>query len=206
MNKICENCGKQIPLEAHYCGNCGAKYEEHPLQSQKYCYNCGTKIKAAAVFCHICGKPLNHYIQQSHQEITSVNSPSSAQNLLYKFSRRVKINGIIWLVIACLQLLLGIYINWTFLIIGLINLIISIKDLSYSKNVILHPVGIVSNAKRIVRPIITLLYNLFFGGVIGVAGSIFYLIAIRSLVMENESAFLSLEKKHNEIIDAEERF
>ena len=47
--------------------------------------------------------------------------------------------------------------------------------------------------KPLTGPIITLIYNLLIGGVIGVAGSIYYFAAVRGYVMENEQAFLELE-------------
>ena len=46
-------------------------------------------------------------------------------------------------------------------------------------------------------PIITLVYNLIFGGVIGVGGSIYYLVAIRKFVLGNKERFALIEKQHN---------
>jgi len=189
MSKICENCGNQMPPEALFCSNCGSKYEESRVQRQKYCGKCGTEIKDSAQFCHMCGEPIRQY----NQGFASVNYQNNTQDLLQKFSHRVKTNAIIWMVIACFQLVMGLLVNWVLLIVGVVNLITSITDLNYSRTVLQNPKGLVLRVKGLVGPIITLVYNLIFGGVIGVAGSIYYLIAVRGFVMENEKAFMSLE-------------
>lgn len=46
---------------------------------------------------------------------------------------------------------------------------------------------------RLWEPILILIYNVIFGGVLGVAGSIYYLVGIRNFVMKNEGEFKSLE-------------
>ena len=61
--------------------------------------------------------------------------------------------------------------------------------MNYSKEIIQNPVGIVDKFKPITGPIIVLVYNLIFGGVIGVVGSIYYFIAIRNFILTNESSF-----------------
>ena len=65
--------------------------------------------------------------------------------------------------------------------------------MQYSKTVNEKPAGIMAKFEPLVGPIITLVYNLVFGGVIGVAGSIYYFAAIRSFVMENKVFFASLD-------------
>jgi hypothetical protein len=107
----------------------------------------------------------------------------------------VKTNGIIWLVIGILQVLCGIFLNWVFLIVGVLNIISSVQDMNYSKELLEKPVGIVAKFEPIVGPIITLIYNLVIGGVIGVVGSIYYFVAIRNYVMENKQYFASLDAK-----------
>ena len=88
---------------------------------------------------------------------------------------------------------MGIAGNWIILIVGVLNLISSIQDINYSKSFPANPVGIVSKVKPLTGPIITLIYNLIIGGVIGVAGSIYYFVAVRGYVVENEQAFLEIE-------------
>lgn len=63
----------------------------------------------------------------------------------------------------------------------------------YSKTLLENPNGIVAKFEPITAPIITLVYNLVIGGVIGVVGSIYYFVAIRNYVMENKQFFASLD-------------
>ena len=44
-------------------------------------------------------------------------------------------------------------------------------------------------------PIIVLVYNLLVGGVIGVAGSIYYFVAVRGYIMEHKNEFIDLENE-----------
>lgn len=145
----------------------------------KYCSHCGNEMMDEAVVCVKCG------CSTSPNNNTMGNQP----NLVQQLSDRVKINGIIWLVIGILQVLLGLYVNWTLLIVGVLNIVSSVQDINYSKSVIASPVGIVEKFKPLTGAIIVLAYNLVFGGVIGVVGSIYYLVGVRSFVLSNESAF-----------------
>ena len=83
------------------------------------------------------------------------------------------------------------------LIVGVLNIVSSIQDMQYSKTLLENPTGIVPKFEPIVRPIITLVYNLVIGGVIGVVGSIYYFFAIRNYVMENKQFFESLDAEKN---------
>jgi len=117
------------------------------------------------------------------------NITGNQSNLVQQLSDRVKINGIIWLVIGILQVLLGLTVNWVLLIVGALNIVSSVQDLNYSKSVIDSPIGIVDKFKPLTGPIIVLAYNLIFGGLIGVVGSIYYLVGVRNFVLSNENSF-----------------
>ena len=57
------------------------------------------------------------------------------------------------------------------------------------------PKDIIKATKPLAVPIIVLVYNILIGGIIGIAGSIYYLIAIRNFVIENESYFAQFDSK-----------
>lgn len=57
------------------------------------------------------------------------------------------------------------------------------------------PNGIIDKIKPLTVAIIVLIYNIVFGGILGVAGSIYYLVGIRSFVLNNENEFRVLEKQ-----------
>lgn len=145
-----------------------------------FCNKCGKEIQGDVNFCNSCGNPLN-------------GVGNNAENLLHQLSERYKINGIIWIVIAVIQIILGIFVNWICLIVGVLNIISAIQDINFSGKMLKNPNGIVDKVRPLVGAILILIYNVIFGGVLGVAGSIYYLVGIRNFVMKNESEFKSLE-------------
>ena len=109
------------------------------------------------------------------------------RHLLNVLSQRINTNAIIWLVIGIIQTL-----SIFFAIVGILNIISAVRSLKYSKAILINPTGIVQNYVPVFGSVIVLLYNIFFGGIIGVIGSIYYLIFIRGFVMENRDYFNSL--------------
>lgn len=152
----------------------------------KFCTHCGKELLEEAVICPGCGCAVEG---ASVAAVSGVTDTADASVLLRKLSERVKTNAVIWLVIGILQILGGIFIEWFLLIVGVLNIISSVQDMNYSKTVLENPAGIIAKFEPMVGPIITLVYNLVIGGVIGVAGSIYYFVAIRSFVMENKMTF-----------------
>lgn len=154
----------------------------------KYCTHCGKELLDEAVICVGCGCEVNG------QNAQAVNNESvDGATLLNTLSQRLNTNGIIWLVIGILQILGGIFINWFLLIVGVLNIISSVQDMQYSKTLLENPNGIVAKFEPITAPIITLVYNLVIGGIIGVVGSIYYFFAIRNYVMENKQFFAGFD-------------
>lgn len=154
----------------------------------KYCTHCGKELMDEAVICVGCGCAVPGARGKS-----TYNPAIDNDTLLNILSQRVNTNGIIWLVIGILQILGGLFINWFLLIVGVLNIISSVQDMNYSKTVLENPTGIVAKFEPITGPVITLIYNLLIGGVIGVVGSIYYFVAIRNYVMENKQALASFD-------------
>ena len=157
-----------------------------------FCGYCGQEIADDAAFCHKCWRPV-----PGNRSFAGGNAQVNAQALVIKFSERVRTNAMIWIVIGALQILLGIYVQWLLLIIGVINLVTAVTDFNYSKNVLRDPRGIVDRVKGLAVPVIVLIYNLILGGVVGAAGSVYYLVAVRGFVMENEPQFRAIENSLN---------
>lgn len=149
----------------------------------KYCTHCGKELPDEAILCIGCGCAVGHF--------TGLPSFDTSK-LVQQLSQRININGIIWLVIGILQIFGGIFFNWFLLIVGVLNIISALNDISYSKTVLKNQSGIVSKFEPLAGSIITLVYNLVIGGVIGVIGSIYYFVQIRNFVMENKIVFESL--------------
>ncbi len=154
----------------------------------KYCTHCGKELLDEAVVCIGCGCAVGGQTNQGFN-----TQSADGATLLNTLSQRLNTNGIIWLVIGILQILGGIFINWFLLIVGVMNIISSIQDMKYSKTLLENPAGIVAKFEPITGPIITLVYNLVIGGVIGVVGSIYYFFAIRNYVMENKQFFAGFD-------------
>jgi len=156
----------------------------------KYCPQCGTAMADEMNFCSACGSPVGP--RPAPAAYAPAINPTPLLNTL---SQRLNTNGIIWLVIGALQILGGLFIDWVLLIVGVLNIISAIDDMNYSKTLLTNPTEILKRFEPLTGPIITLVYNLVFGGVIGVAGSIYYLVAIRNFVMEHKVAFSSLDRQ-----------
>ena len=154
----------------------------------KFCTHCGKELMDEAVICVGCGCAVSNGNAQAARMSVDRNE------LLNTLSQRVNTNSIIWLVIGILQIIGGLFFSWFLLIVGALNIISSVQDMQYSKALLNDPRGIVAKFEPIVEPIITLVYNLVIGGVIGVVGSIYYFVAIRSFVMENKTFFASLDQ------------
>lgn len=152
----------------------------------KYCHHCGTQLEDNTKFCSRCGKSTSEEARASAQA-------KPTENIVNVLSERLKLNGIIWIVIGCFQIILGLCGTIVPLIVGVLNIISAVNDLKASKNILVNPRGIVAAYEPITMPIISLVYNLVFGGIIGVAGSIFHLIGIRQYVVEHKDEFLALE-------------
>ena len=154
------------------------------IDPMKFCTHCGKELMDDAVICLGCGCPVEN--NSSNLSQIYVKNGYDPVRVL---SQRVKTNGIVWLVIGVLQILGGIFINWFLLIVGVLNVISSVNDINYSRAVLNNPVGIIEKFEPLTGPVITLVYNLIIGGVIGVIGSIYYFAAVRSFVIENKQFF-----------------
>lgn len=171
----------------------------------RFCPKCGKELRDDELFCSGCGNPVNAasqqpiqaqqpiYGRQPIQAQQPIQGQANTEYLLNQLSEKVKINGIIWLVIGALQIFAGIFAYWPILIVGLLNIVSAIMDINYSKTVFQNPTGIVAKFEPLVGPIITLIYNLVVGGVVGVIGSVYYFAVIRQFVLNNKSGFTQVE-------------
>lgn len=151
----------------------------------KYCTHCGKELFDEAVICVGCGCPVAGTNIQTAQVRTI-----DKLEFLGSLSRRILINGIIWLAVGALQILIGVGLqNWWIGVVGGMNIIAGIQDMRYSKALFADPVGIMDKFTPLAGPIIALVYNVIFGGVIGVAGSIFYFAGLRGYILANKEAY-----------------
>lgn len=163
-----------------------------------FCPNCG-KERDEGNFCAGCGYNFVADTQQNYSQSNVYQTKHTIEIL----AEKIKISVIIWSVIAGLQIVLGffnmfIFENITngliFFGIAALNIFAAYKDYQFSNTILSMPIGIVGKFQPLTSYIITLIYNLIFGGVIGVAGTI-YDLTIRNYVMTNATAFLSIEEQ-----------
>lgn len=144
----------------------------------RFCTHCGKELFDEAVICPGCGC-----------SVSTAPVQTKRTDLISKLAEKVKTNAIIWMVIGILQVLAGVLGQWFVLIVGVLNIVSSVQDMNYSKTLPENPTGIIQKFEPLTGPIITLCYNLIFGGIVGVVGSIYYFVGIRSFVMENKDFF-----------------
>lgn len=173
-----------------------------------FCPYCGTQLSDDAKFCTKCGKHTTPHDQPSQNEGYSQNVPppinylnqtnnfSNINALLAELSAKEKVAGIIWIVIACIQILAAVLINSVALVVlicGAWNIYAGYTRLKQSKRV-LAPWPSLVNAydKWLSKIIINIIINVLIGGVIGVIGAIYDLF-LRNFVLTHKNEFNSIE-------------
>lgn len=182
-----------------------------------FCSKCGKEIPNGAQFCTGCGQaayPPQAPYQPPQNFQQPVRPPFFPQPhpLVQQLSSKIKTSAVIWILIAAFQFIAGllnlvvgfelnaghddgavnIFVGIFVILIGVLNSVMASRNLDYSQEVLANPVGIVNTYKPVGGLIGTLVYNLFFGGIIGIAGSI-YAFVLRSFVMSHASQFQAIE-------------
>lgn len=194
--KYCSHCGKRLFDEAVICPGCGC--EAGNINQIRSVYGGGGNGRSEANASNVAraaNAESNHFAAAGR-----TYSAVAAEELIGRLSGRLRTNGIIWIVIASLQILLGLStiaagIGYMPLILGAVNLAGGIHDINYSKSVLSDPRGIVAKIEPLTGTVITLVFNVLVGALIGIVGSIYYLAAIRQLVMNNREVFIEAENR-----------
>ena len=188
---FCPKCGYDVKDGISFCPNCGQSIAPTQNQNGPAYQNPGGQPYYGGPMGN--GGPAPYGAPMGYSGPAPYGAPYQVpvnpNALLNQLSDKLRINGIIWIVVASLQIILGLTVNWILLIIGVLNIITAVNNLNYSKSILTNPVGIVPRFESLTLPIITLVYNLLFGGILGVVGSIYYLASIRGFVMQNRAAF-----------------
>ena len=120
---------------------------------------------------------------------TEMNAESSlSDEKLKSLADRVRINGIIWLIIGIAQLFCIYSIP-----LAIWNIWCAISNFRTAKRLPTYRVGLVGVYRPIVSPIINLILNFVLGAGFGVIGSLYYLIFVRGHVMSNQEYFNTLK-------------
>lgn len=146
----------------------------------KYCINCGKEILDEAVVCVHCEAKQESYYEEDKKR---------ANEILKSLSIRLKINALFWIVT-------GIFQGTTLILIpvAIMNISLALTDYNNSERFLRNPYGIVEKYTPLAWPIVILIFNILFGGMLGIAGSLIYFSLIRGFIMENKAYFYLLEK------------
>lgn len=110
--------------------------------------------------------------------------------VLQDISNKEKVGGIIWIVVATIQLIIGLVYNWVTIIVGIWNLIVGITRITNAGKIEERKDKIVEEyEKNLANIIIFLVLNIFIGGLIGVAGAIYDLVT-RNYVISNKDIIM----------------
>ena len=226
---FCTNCGKNLEEGAKFCSGCGCAVSDGQKtpEPQNPVNGPTPNVNTPKGFApNVQQRPAGNGYNGANVPPASAgygtsygyNQPYAAQeNLLAKLSSKVNTNGIIWIVLASLQVIIGLYYlvsgvimldsyyteesgivniisGLVVLVVAALNFVSASRDIKYSKELLVRPVGIVANFTPLGRHIGVLVYNVLFGGIIGVVGSIVSL-CIRNFVLTNRNYFDTLESQ-----------
>ena len=203
---FCSLCGCQISDESKFCPNCGKTLDEQNT-AQQQTQNTQTFQQQGYQ------QSYQPNYQQGYQPNYQQNyRPYYAplKNIVEQLSDKVKIQAILWLVVSCIQYLVAFifiiyglseidYGGAGFIIAGILylaaaglNTFFCVQSFDYYKKILKNPIGIIQKYAPIGGHIAILIYNILFGGIVGLAGAIFALV-IRNFVMTNEAEFAQIE-------------
>ena len=73
----------------------------------KFCSKCGQELEAGAKFCQKCGQTVSNGQQQTQvNAVPQSQVYKSQQNVIQQLSSKVKITGVMWIIVACIQYIL----------------------------------------------------------------------------------------------------
>ncbi len=150
-----------------------------------FCKHCGYAVPVNVGFCPNCGKPLHN---------TNVRVRRYAVN--EGLSRREHFCAKMWLVISCLQILIGLSESILILGIGIYNLVNTVALFQQAERVRTPYAELVQEYNSQLGKLIwTFLLNLFLGAFIGCIG-VWYQHGTRKYVLQNDVFFDESYQKH----------
>lgn len=191
---FCGYCGYQNIDEANFCISCGKPTGNRRCQNQSTAAN-------QSNFNQQSYTQQQSYQPNFQQNYSQPFTPTS-KNVLQSLSEKEKLAGIVWIVVASIQVLLGIGIvsfwNYTYfylILIGGWNYYAASTRFKYSKQLLVNPIGVYQHyEKSLASVIVFIVLNAVLGGIVGVAGAIYDLV-VRNYAMTNKEALMSFEEQ-----------
>lgn len=136
----CKNCGNEINENQAVCLNCGVNNGV----GDKYCYYCGKEVNLNAAICLNCAMAIKSNAVSNTEE--------TKESAYKKLAEYEKTAGIIWIVIAVIQIIIGIIsamsMYFTPILLGIWNIIMGLNRMKYSKSLSEMPGGVYENFKN----------------------------------------------------------
>lgn len=233
--KNCIQCGNELNDHAKFCAKCGTKQPEE--EQKRFCEQCGAELTPDAKFCPSCAASVGgsaHQVQQSQQSY-STHTGNSYQpqqpyygapvqkSLIQIISEKEKLAAVLWIIVASLQIILGIFFCYIFMtgwmddiyifniilifFVAGMNYLIAYFGFKFASKIQQNPTGIIQRYQKASSFVGTLIYNcviLLFSiaagllgiiiGIVAVAASIFYLVGLRSFVLQNAQELQRIEQ------------
>ena len=155
--------------------------------------------------CNKCGKEIGD------EKVCKYCNSAANNKLVSELSDKIKTEAKIWKIVAIVQVVIGaatIIFNIAsgmiesalygvlILVVAFLNFKSSKKDLKYAEDIKTNPTGIVKKYEPLKELIATLVYNVVFGGVVGVVACAFGFLT-RKFVVDNKQKFLDIENGCN---------
>lgn len=167
--KNCIKCTSPLNDEDRYCTKCGTEQRIVNTYCNNFCVVCGAELYQYSKLCPRCGKPV---------KLINTSFKQAKPLLIKKLSNRITLNAILWLSIACIQLILALiifssalvtvwkfqYIKFIFVkgLIGFLNIIAAKTKFHYRKQIKTDFVGIVTKNKNNHSQVLFYIWNGFF--------------------------------------------
>lgn len=196
---MCPNCGREMRENLPFCPGCGISRDNAGAMNRGVCMRCGKKVMPNDAFCPSCGQSTGRsaYINPTPRFGTGygeyyAKSPTEILTI------REKAVGIVWLVVAVLQALLAFYLfdnSWQWgeyswisvAVIAIWNVSGAYQSFQRARRVEARISGIVAEYREtFTSNVVCIVFNLVFGGFIGVVGGVFGLLN-RDYAMRNAS-------------------
>lgn len=192
-----------------YCSNCGNQTED----GVNFCKNCGAALDGGQVANNM--PPNQQGYQQGYQSPYQAYPPM--QDVLQQLSGKIRTQGIIWMIVCIIQYLAGtlyfyaaIDYSWyggfyvdepVYLVMGIfmilvaaVNTVLCVTNFKYSQEILQRPIGILNKYMPVGGIIGMIIYNILFGGLVGIVGAI-YAFTVRSFVLTNQMLFAQKERE-----------
>lgn len=133
---------------------------EYASKSQSnFCTKCGNKLVGNAAYCSTCGAPVKTIIAQRENNVV---------DCIKTLSLKEQISGIVWIVVAFFQIIIGYIGSFAFLVLGISNIFTGIARLKQSQKVLTPYDGMIKEYENRWKAfIVSLIFNLLIGGVVG---------------------------------------